>query len=174
MSQPLPAQRLRRSWLPIASLAVLFSFACADSSPETILEDASKEFSEAMEELRLADESVEALRGQMRKLEDELADAERVRREASKHVKEAEARLSEVADDDTLFRSVQRRLLEDAELAQTAVSAEVENRIVTLRGEVGSQEAVDRAVEVAGSAPGVASVVNELSVVGASASPAAE
>jgi len=165
---------LRRSWLPIASLAVLFSFACADSSPETILEDASKEFSEAMEELRLADESVEALRGQMRKLEDELADAERVRREASKHVKEAEARLSEVADDDTLFRSVQRRLLEDAELAQTAVSAEVENRIVTLRGEVGSQEAVDRAVEVAGSAPGVASVVNELSVVGASASPAAE
>ena len=90
---------------------------CGEPDPEEALEAASLELDAAREALATADGGVQAIRAQMRELEGQLADAERVRREAQRHVTEAEALVSERASDDVLFRAVQRRLLEDSELA---------------------------------------------------------
>jgi osmotically-inducible protein OsmY len=145
--------------------------ACAEPDPEVALERASEELEGAREALEIADGEVQAIRARMRALEEDLADAERVRREAQRHVTEAEALLGERASDDVLFRSVQRRLLEDEALADAAVTAHVASRVVTLRGHVGSTRLRDRAIEVASGAPGVARVISELEVPSTSPSP---
>ena len=159
-----------RPWpalLLVAGLSVA-SLGCGEPDPEEALEAASAELDGARQELAASDAGVREIRTQMRELEDQLADAERVRREAQRHVNEAEALVSERASNDVLFRAVQRRLLEDPALADAAVTAHVVSRVVTLRGEVANARLLDRAVEVARAAPGVARVVSELKTPAAS------
>jgi len=170
--------RLPLGW-DLAARFALIGFAvclaaCGEPDPEAALEEASAEFAAAREMLEDADAGVRKLRSKMRDLEEQLTDAERVRREAQRNVTEAEALLGERASNDVLFRAVQRRLLEDSQLSDAAVTAHVVSRVVTLRGEVGSGELRDRAVEVARAAPGVIEVVSELRILGAPASGGAD
>ncbi|MEZ4215675.1 MAG: BON domain-containing protein [Myxococcota bacterium] len=136
--------------------------ACGAPDPEDALDDAAAELATAIEHRAAADAEVERTRERMRELEDELGDAERVAREAAAHVAEAEQRVAALATDDVLFRVVQRRLLEDGELADAAVRVDVAGRVATLRGVVPDEEARARAAEIARSSPGVVEVVNEL------------
>ena len=136
--------------------------ACGEPDPEEALEEASAELARAREVLTEAEGDVDGIRAKMRELEEKLADSERVRREAERHVNEAEALVTERASDDVLFRAVQRRLLEDPELADVAVTAGVASRVVTLRGVVATEALRERAVAVAKAAPGVAKVIDEL------------
>lgn len=135
---------------------------CGEPDPEEALEEASAELARAREVLTEAEGDVDGLRTKMRELEEKLADSERVRREAGRHVNEAEALVTERASDDVLFRAVQRRLLEDPKLADVAVTAGVASRVVTLRGVVATDALRARAVAVAKAAPGVAEVIDEL------------
>ena len=57
--------------------------------------------------------------------------------------------------DAALFRSVQRRLLDDEELEDLAVAAEAAKGVITLRGTVPDQETRARAEEIARATPGV-------------------
>ena len=152
---------IRLAVLIVAAVS-LAAVACGEPDPEKALEEASAELASAREVLAAADADVNELRVSMRELEAQLADAERVRREAQRHVSEAEALVTERASDDVLFRAVQRRLLEDSQLADAAVTAEVSSRVVTLRGVVATAALRDRAIAVAQAAPGVAEVVSKL------------
>ena len=169
----LPVLRALPARSALIGLALCLA-ACGEPDPEAALEEANSEFEAAREMLEAADADVGKLRSKMRELEEQLTDAERVRREAQRNVTEAEALLAERASDDVLFRAVQRRLLEDSALSDATVTAHVASRVVTLRGHVGSTGLRDRAVEVAQSAPGVIRVVSELQVSSAAASRAAE
>jgi osmotically-inducible protein OsmY len=75
---------------------------------------------------------------------------------------EAESHVGLKATDATLFRSVQRRLLDDDELSDLAISAEAKRGTITLRGTVPDQEARARAEEIAQTTPGVFSVENRI------------
>jgi len=166
----LPRARSRRARLAAARAVAcgvvihLVGAGCGDPDPEDALADAGSELASASEHRAAADAEVERVRGRLRDLEDELEDAQRVASEAAAHVVEAEKRLGELASDDVLFRVLQRRLLEDGELADSAVRVEVEQRIATLRGEVEREEARTRAGEIARGVPGVLDVVNEIAL----------
>ena len=155
---------LARALLATATAAVIAAAGCGEADPDAALEEASAELDAAREQLEAADAGIREIRSEMREAEERLVDAERVRREAQRHVTEAEALLSERASDDVLFRAVQRRLLEDETLADSAVVALVADRVVTLRGQLANERLRARAVEVARSAPGVAEVVSELQI----------
>jgi osmotically-inducible protein OsmY len=59
---------------------------------------------------------------------------------------------------------VQKQLLEDDALEAFAISARVERGVVTLSGVVGSEKLRKRALELAGSVPGVVSVQDRMQV----------
>lgn len=109
---------------------------------------------EAFQERRRARDEAE------RALEKARAELE----EAEQQLAEARADIAEHADDALLFREVQGRLLEDRELEDVAISARVDERVVTLQGSVPSEVQRERAAEIAREVAGVERVVNQIAI----------
>jgi osmotically-inducible protein OsmY len=103
--------------------------------------------------------------------EADLQRASAARDEAAAELRDAERTLGEAkasvglhATDELLFRSVQKLLLEDSGLRDIAIRAVVSQGAVTLSGESPTLELRDRAVELAGSVPGVTEVTSRIAV----------
>ena len=80
-------------------------------------------------------------------------------------IREFGAEVAEVGSpipDALLFRSVQRELLEAAALAKVAISAEVADGVVTLRGVVPDPDTRAAALSIAESVEGVTAVEDQL------------
>ena len=114
---------------------------------------------------------VEAARNVVERREGELKDAMAALEEARQNLAEVETELAEArknveeaVSDNDLFRTVQQALLEDAELEAHAISARVQQRVVTLEGSVPSDELKGRAEAIAADALGVATVVNQIRI----------
>jgi outer membrane murein-binding lipoprotein Lpp len=146
------------------ALSVLLCAGCGDSSQEQALVEASEDLASARERVQVARNDVGDRRQQVEAAKTELADAERELREAEMGLREAESRIDLTATDAALFRAVQKRLLEDDDLRDVAIDADVQRGSVTLRGSVPDLELRNRAVEIAESVPGVAGVENLISV----------
>jgi osmotically-inducible protein OsmY len=159
-----------------ALLAVAFAVtaltACnrADA-PEARLEDAAESFQEAREETKEKHEGVQAIRDEIAKkysevenAEKELADARQELAKAEQQLQEARARLDTRATDVALFRSIQKSLLDEDELRDSAIRVEVDDRIVTLRGQASDKDAHQRAIELAKAAPGTERIVDHITV----------
>jgi len=78
--------------------------------------------------------------------------------EAQVKVDELGRMIQQLATDDLLFRKVQSALLDDRELAATAISAEVHGGVVTLTGSAPDEETRVHATEVASGILGVREV----------------
>ncbi len=139
-------------------LPLVLLIGCGEPTQEELLEAAT----EALEGANLeADEASAALAQR----EEELAMAQSARDGAAERLREAQRGLAEArtqvglhATDDLLFRKVQQALLEDAVLADVAVSAKVEDGVVTLSGDVPSEAVRSHATVLAEAVPGVAEV----------------
>ena len=70
----------------------------------------------------------------------------------------------EVADDVTILTLVKTRLVRDPAVGGLRINVGVAKGVVTLDGNVGSESARQRAVEIAGSVPNVEQVVDRLAV----------
>jgi osmotically-inducible protein OsmY len=164
---------------PLSFLAALFtctlllfaSAGCGGESQEQALEKATATLAaarEAVEEARAVVESrqqaVDEARGELEAAASEL-------REREKALREAESRVGLKATDATLFRSVQRRLLEDEALDDLAIAARVTKGVVTLQGIVPDEQARSRAEELVLATPGVVNVENRIEL---ASPPAAE
>lgn len=136
---------------------------CGDSATER-WQEAVDDLEGAREEVRKAEEKVDSRREALREAEAALAEARQREAKAQEKVDEARADVSEEATDEVLFRAVQKRLLEDETLEDVAISAQVRDGVVILRGTVPDAELRDRAVQVARSVPGVAGVESEIRV----------
>jgi osmotically-inducible protein OsmY len=68
------------------------------------------------------------------------------------------------ATDDVLFRTVQKRLLEDDDLSNVAIAARVSKGVVTLSGSVPNAKLRDRALEIARTTPGAGHVESRIEV----------
>ena len=150
------------SLLPLVLLA--FALGCGEPSQEELLQAANEALVEAKIEV---DEASAALAQR----EEELAMAQSGRDEAAERLREGERALAEAhaqvglhATDDLLFRTVQQALLKDEVLGDVAVSAKVDDGVVTLTGSVPSEAIRSHAALVAGSVPGVAEVRSLLTV----------
>jgi len=81
------------------------------------------------------------------------------------------AKVDHSSTDEVLFRAIQKRLLEDGDLASVAIAAHVNNGLVTLSGNVPDAKIRDRAVLVARETPGVQRVETQIQVVAAKSKP---
>ena len=84
--------------------------------------------------------------------------------EAEVRLAEAQSQVSLYATDDVLFRTIQKRLLEDGSLEGVAISAQVQDGVVLLAGDVPDEELRDRALEIARSVPGSLAVESRIRV----------
>lgn len=150
-------------WLAFFLLVPL-SIACGEPDPEEALREASAAvlereavLAEAQSELELSEESLE-------EAEESRDRAMQAVRDAEQRLRAAEDEVSQYANDDVLFRTVQRRLLEEGDLEGVAIAAEVNERVVTLTGTVEDAEQRDLAVSLAEETPGVARVRSQIKI----------
>jgi osmotically-inducible protein OsmY len=154
----------RRSlWLTFP-LIVLLAAACGEPDPEEALRKASAALEEREAVLAVAQSELGASEASLEEAEESRDRAVQAVRDAEVRLTAAEDDVAQYAKDDVLFRTVQRRLLEEAALEGVAIAAEVESRVVTLTGTVGDAELRDLAVSLADETPGVARVESRIEV----------
>ena len=122
------------------------------------LEQKTQDLSAAREAADSALAQVDEIEPEVRAAEAELRKAEEILRELGAEV----AAAGSPGPDALLFRSVQRELLEAAALAKVAVSAEVADGVVTLRGVVPDPDTRAAALSIAESVEGVLGVEDQL------------
>ena len=155
---------------PVLSLAVLFALStllfaaagCGEDSQEQELREATAAVVAKREAVQAAREEVEARQQVADEARKELEAAESELRIREQALREAESRVGLKATDATLFRSIQRRLLDDAELDDLAIAVQVTQGVVTLRGTVPDESDRARAEEVARGTPGVVTLENRI------------
>jgi hyperosmotically inducible protein len=108
-----------------------------------------------------------------REAEKQLAEARDRLNAANGRFESAQAEVSKWADDATLFRTLQKRLLEAKGLQDAAVSARVQRGVAILDGTAPDAEARDRAIQVARETPGIVDVESHITVASGSAPAAA-
>jgi len=149
---------------------------CDADTPEERLEEAAERVEDAREEAHDVRENVRERAQTLAERQAALARAEKKLQsarsrlsEAERDVAQARRRLDTRATDVAIFRQVQRELLEADALEGSALTATVENRVVTLSGVVDDAAARNRAIEIAESTPAVSDVRDRIRVEAAAA-----
>jgi osmotically-inducible protein OsmY len=155
---------MRSTWIRAGLAAALVALACGGSNPEANLEQASQALEDARAQVAKDRESVQALESEAQEAQQRLADARSALREAENELAQREAAVHSSATDDVLFRTVQKRLLEDGDLSNVAIAARVSKGVVTLSGTVPNEKLRDRALEIARTTPGTGTVENHIEV----------
>lgn len=148
----------------VGTLALALALGCGGEGREAKLEQARERVDEAKERLIAAESMLEERREAFEKTRERLEEARERVAEAEAELGEARKEVSAHTSDAVVFRSVQRRLLEDEELEPVAISASVEEGVVTLAGEVPSEALRERAVELARETTGVVDVLSRIEV----------
>jgi len=159
---------MARSPLRFASLLVLaglcLSLAACGESREEKLRRASEALQSARQEVHKLRDEVKGKEEKQIAAEQELMAARKSLTEAESRLADAESKVDLKATDEAIFRAVQKRLLEDKKLRDTAISATVDHGAVTLHGRVSDEALVKYALGLARETPGVASVESEIQV----------
>lgn len=140
----------------ILLVAVILA-ACGKPPPEAELAAAGEALGEATTTLSDLDAQIAATEQRLDRLRAE-------RRSQRDRVRTLEERLEARATDVAVFRAVQSALLDDERLEAVAIAVDVEDRNLTLTGEVRSREEAAHAVELSEQVTGVASVRSRLRV----------
>lgn len=109
-------------------------------------------------------EAEKALSSAQSKLEEGAAKTEAAARDAAEAARVAGSSAMEVVDDAAITARVSAKLAEDAALSAIKIDVDTRNGVVTLTGPAPTQEAKDRASNIAQAVKGVNSVVNHLTV----------
>ncbi|MGH0030155.1 MAG: BON domain-containing protein [Myxococcota bacterium] len=153
-----------RSRLVPALCALLASLLLAACGGEDSLEAAREQLAQIKQEVADAEEEVRMREENAAKANEALETARKTLAEARRRLAEADTAVAQAAKDPVLFRAVQQRLLDAPELEGLAVSARVQNRVVTLEGSVPDEAEKARAEEIAAGTTGVETVVNQIRV----------
>ena len=153
----------------IASILALA--ACGPQEPESRLKQAADQVEEAKQDVEAAQgdvvearEDLGSLEAAVHAAEKQLAEARKKLRRKQKQLAEQRNELHSTASDTAIFRLLQRRLLDEKSLSTAAVSADVIDGRVTLRGEVETAEQKATAGDIASGTPGVEKVANLVDV----------
>lgn len=159
-------------WIRVALATALAALACGGHDPEADLIEASQAVAEARSNAEAARATVEKREAEVEQAKQRLTEARATLREAEQNVARYEESVDRSATDAVLFRTVQKRLLEDGSLEDVAISARVDDGVVTLSGSVPNARLRDRAVEIARKTPGVDRVESRIEVPVAAGKPA--
>jgi len=150
----------------VAAIAVTaLLLGCGRSDPEVDLARASKAAAETRSEVEIASEKVKQREAEVKQAQARLTEARAALKAIEEELAKREAKVDSRATDEVLFRAVQKRLLEDDDLASVAIAAHVNNGLVTLTGNVPDARLRDRATLVARETPGVQRVESRVQVV---------
>jgi osmotically-inducible protein OsmY len=149
------------------STLLMMTTGCGGESQEEALEEATAVLIAEREAVQQAREKVDARQQAVDQAQSELEAAKEELRIQEQELREAEARVGLKATDATLFRSVQRRLLDDEALEELAIAVQVSKGVVTLLGTAPDPDDRARAEEVARTTPGVVTVNNRIEVTAA-------
>lgn len=162
---------MRSAISKVVAITSVLVAACSTDRPEEHLSEAAEQLADAREETidraAVVAEELEDLRAERADVAEEraeVAEATDELRESQDRLEGALGNLAERADDVAIFRALQRSLLEEKELASLGIVALVDDRMVTLRGEVGDAEQRERAIEIARGTAGVVEVRDELTL----------
>jgi osmotically-inducible protein OsmY len=150
-------------------LLVVGLVACG-SSDEDRLTQADKLLGEAREGVRSARDDVQAKVQGVETAQADLETAREALAAAEQELVDAEGQVDLKATDALLFRAIQRKLLEDDQLENLAIRAQVDKGVVTLYGSVPDGETNEAALEIVRGFPGVVAAESQLEV-GSVASP---
>jgi osmotically-inducible protein OsmY len=153
-------------------VALVAALACSGSDPEAELIEASQAVEQARNRVENARATVEQRETEVEEAKRRLTEARSVLRDEQEKVAKYEESVDRNATDAVLFRTVQKRLLEDRELRDVAIAARVDHGTVTLSGSVPNAKLRDRALEVAKETPGVNHVESLIDVPVAAGKPA--
>jgi osmotically-inducible protein OsmY len=152
------------------ALLALFALGCGESRQEKfdralrVAESAQEAVESARKEVAENEARFEKASEAAREAEDDLGAARGKLDAAQSSLAGARAEVAKWADDASVFRVVQQRLLEDGELDDAAVSARVEQGVAVLEGNVATEAERDRAIAIARETPGIAEVQSRLTV----------
>ena len=155
---------MRLTAFRVGLATALVALACGGGEPEVDLEQASQAAEEARVQVEQARETVQTRESEVKEAQERLAEARSALREAESEFAQREALVDRSATDAVLFRTVQKRLLEDGDLSEVAIAARVSKGVVTLSGSVPDAQLRDRAVEIARKTPGVGTVESRIEV----------
>ena len=125
---------------------------------------ASEAADAAREKVDAARATVEQREAEVKEAQKRLTEARAALRDAQQEFAKREQSVDQTATDAVLFRTVQKRLLDDGELEDVAIAAQVVDGVVTLTGSVPNAKLSDRAALIAGETPGVSNVTNRIQV----------
>ncbi len=161
---------MRLSLIGIAAVLALGLVACSETREEKfekalrgaeaaqkVVESARKEVETELAKYEKASAAAESAEKRLSKARAQLDSAE-------SSAAKARAEVAKWADDATVFRTVQRRLLEEKSLGEAAVSARVQGGVAYLEGRVPNEKARERAIQIARETPGVLDVQSQIGV----------
>lgn len=153
--------------IPIAGLvgALLLAGGCSED-PQQRYERAAANLETAKQARAEAQRAVTEKKAELARLQEKLDAAERRLQLARERMAAASQKLERSVNDEVLFRSIQRAMLDEKRFAGAAIAVGVEDRVVTLTGTVPDEATRDMAVQVARGYAGVRDVVDFLDVKG--------
>lgn len=154
----------RPATLLVALILALATLAGCSETPQEKYDNAVEKLQQARDSRNDAQDKVDAKKEELQKSQDKLDDAESNLQEARKKVEVASGAVNKTVNDEVLFRSIQRDVLDKKDFDKSAISVGVKNRVVTLTGNVPDEDTRKRALKLAREQAGVEDVVDELEV----------
>lgn len=148
--------------------ALLFVGGCSED-PQQRYERAAANLQMAEQARAEAQRAVTEKRAELARMQEKLDAAERRLQQARERMAAASQKLEQSVNDEVLFRTVQRAMLDEERFTGAAIAVGVEDRVVTLTGTVPDEATRDLAIQVARGHAGVRDVVDFLEVKGADA-----
>ena len=143
---------------------VLLAVGACSEDPEEKLRDAGKQLDAAQKDAQKAQQRLGTDQQKLEQAHKQVSDDRQAVTDEQASVGDANENMRRYATDDIVFREVQRRLLDDSKLVDTAVSVQVSDGVVTLTGDVPNAELRTRAGKLAETSTGVVKVVNNIQV----------
>lgn len=149
----------------VVLLSALLS-ACGDDA-QARYDRATEALADAREQRQAAQERVQEKQQELDKLQAKLNEAEERLEAAREQLQKAKAKVNASVNDEVLFRTIQRKMLDEDRFGDAAIAVGVSDRVVTLTGSVPDKATRDQAIKLAENQSGVQEVVDFLEVEGA-------
>lgn len=149
------------------SLALVMAGAAlsgCSQDPQEKYDSAVEQLKEARQSVDDAQEKINSKKEELKELQNNLDESQSNLAAARGKVDEASQAVNKTVNDEVLFRTIQRELLDKKQFDKAAISVGVTDRVVTLTGNVPDEKTHQKAVEAARSQAGVENVVDQLQV----------
>ncbi|MES1950821.1 transport-associated protein [Salinisphaera sp. S4-8] len=145
----------------VLSLSLL---AGCSETPQEKYDNAVEQLKEARESRNEAQEALNDKKEELQELQANLNEAEAELKKARDKVAAASEAVNKTVNDQVLFRTIQRDVLNEKSFDKSAISVGVKDRVVTLTGVVPDEETRELALKKARSQAGVEDVIDELEI----------